>query len=104
MNMLFCIFVLYSASTSSISTNVNSISMLNGTNFKDWKENILIVHGCFELDLAIRVTRPTIMNASFVEDKKELEMCDIERWKMFKQHESYNHQEGHSRRFQGHCA
>ncbi|KAK4852076.1 hypothetical protein QYF36_020940 [Acer negundo] len=41
-------------SVSTIFANINSILMLNGTNFKDWKENIEIVLGCMDLDLALR--------------------------------------------------
>ncbi|CAM8940970.1 unnamed protein product [Rhodiola kirilowii] len=32
--------------------------MLNGTNFKDWKENIMILMGCMDLDLALREPKP----------------------------------------------
>ena len=32
--------------------------MLNGTNFKSWKENVLIVLGVMDLDLALRVDQP----------------------------------------------
>ncbi|RVW89724.1 hypothetical protein CK203_047231 [Vitis vinifera] len=45
-------------STSSISANVNNILMLNGTNFKKWKEHVIIVLGCMDLDYALRVDRP----------------------------------------------
>ena len=38
-----------------ISANLNSIPILNGTNFKNWKENVLIVIGCMDLDLALRI-------------------------------------------------
>ncbi|KAL6338697.1 hypothetical protein AAG906_023846 [Vitis piasezkii] len=37
-------------STSSISANVNNIFVLNGTNFKKWKEHIIIMLGCMDLD------------------------------------------------------
>ena len=43
-------------------------------------QNVLIILDCPDLDLAIRVTRSTIMNASSVKDKKNLERCDLERW------------------------
>lgn len=36
--MTFLIFYVATTSVYMISTNVNSISMLNGNNFKDWKE------------------------------------------------------------------
>ena len=45
-------------STSSISTNVNNIPMLNDTNFKKWKEHIIIMIGCMDLDYALRENRP----------------------------------------------
>ena len=69
-------YVLYSATTFA-SANVNSIPIYAKWNkLQDWKENVLIVLNCLDLGLAIRVTRPTITNASFVEDKKELERWD----------------------------
>ncbi|KAL6335093.1 hypothetical protein AAG906_026473 [Vitis piasezkii] len=46
-------------STSSISANVNNILVLNGTNFKKWKEHIIIVLGCMDLDYALREDHPT---------------------------------------------
>ena len=33
--------------------------MLNESNFKIWKENVEIVLNCMELDLALRMERPT---------------------------------------------
>jgi len=41
-----------------ISVNTSSILILNGTNFKKWKENVLIVLGCMDLDLALRIEQP----------------------------------------------
>ena len=32
--------------------------MLNGNNFSDWKENLLLTLGCLELDLALRENEP----------------------------------------------
>ncbi|CAM8947731.1 unnamed protein product [Rhodiola kirilowii] len=35
-------------SASSVAANINNVPMLNGTNFRDWKENIMIpfrLHG-----------------------------------------------------------
>ena len=43
---------------SSISANVNNILVLNGTNFKKWKEHVIIVLGCMDLDYALREDRP----------------------------------------------
>eukprot|EP00256_Glycine_max_P058075 XP_014626065.1 uncharacterized protein LOC106796934 [Glycine max] len=47
------------ASAANVSAQVNNIPMLNGTNFKVWKEAIEIVLGCMDLDLAPRIERPT---------------------------------------------
>ncbi|CAM8880198.1 unnamed protein product [Rhodiola kirilowii] len=41
-------------SATSVAANLNNILMLNGTNLKDWKENIMILLGCMDLDLALR--------------------------------------------------
>ena len=57
---LFFDFVLdiVANSTSTISANINSIHVLNGTNFKKWKEYVMIVLGCMDLDLALRKEQP----------------------------------------------
>ncbi|CAM8941542.1 unnamed protein product [Rhodiola kirilowii] len=45
-------------SATSVAANLNNILMLNGTNFKDWKENITILLGCMDLDLALWEPKP----------------------------------------------
>lgn len=45
--------------------------MLNGTNFKDWEENVLIVLDCIDLDLVLRIECSTIMDRSSDDDIKE---------------------------------
>ena len=48
--------------------------MLNGTNFKNWKENVMIILECMDLDLALRTEQlPTFESDSSVEDKKAYE-------------------------------
>ena len=48
--------------------------MLNGTNFKEWQENILIVLGVMDLDLALRINRPTeVTEESSSHSKREME-------------------------------
>ncbi|XP_047325656.1 uncharacterized protein LOC124929354 [Impatiens glandulifera] len=64
------------ASASSISVNVNLILILNGNNFKDWKENVLIILGCMDLDLALRIDRPTITDEGTLDEKRDLEKWD----------------------------
>ena len=55
--MINCELYCY-CSASSISTNINNIPVLNGTNFKKWKEHVIIVLGCMDLDYALREGRP----------------------------------------------
>ena len=63
MNLLFC-FVLDSVivSVSTISININLIPVLTGTDFKNWKENVMIVLGCMDFDLALREEWPTSLS------------------------------------------
>ncbi|KAL6322023.1 hypothetical protein AAG906_003165 [Vitis piasezkii] len=61
-------------STSSIFANVNNIHVLNGTNFKKWKEHVIIVLGCIDLDYALREDRPSdLTSASIVEQRSIME-------------------------------
>ncbi|XP_071724622.1 uncharacterized protein [Rutidosis leptorrhynchoides] len=65
--------VLYAAWSSpnqaNITASINSIPMLNGTNFKSWKENLPIVLGVMDLDLALRTDPPVdITKASTIEE------------------------------------
>ena len=74
---MFVCFVLFTASVSIISANINSILMLNGTNFKDWKENILIVLSCMDLDLAFQIEQSvSLTDASSPDDRKNFEKWD----------------------------
>ena len=57
-----------------ITSNINSIPMLNGSNFKDRKENLLIILGVMDLDLALRVDYPApVTNLSTSDQKSEFE-------------------------------
>ena len=61
-------------STSSIFANVNNIPMLNGTNFKKWKEHVMIVLECMDLDYALREDRPAnLTDASTAEQRAAME-------------------------------
>ncbi|KAL6334689.1 hypothetical protein AAG906_021246 [Vitis piasezkii] len=62
------------AAASSISANVNNIPMLNGTNFKKWKEHVIIVLGCMDVDYALRVDHPSdLTSASTIEQRSTME-------------------------------
>ena len=61
-------------SASSISTNVNNIPVLNGTNFKKWKEHVIIMLRCMNLDFALRNDHPSdLTSASTVEQRSTME-------------------------------
>ena len=64
------------SSASNISASINSIPLLNGTNFKTWHENLQIVLGVMDLDLALRVSSP----APLTVESSSKEKRDIERW------------------------
>ena len=60
--------------TYSISTNVNNIPALNDTNFKKWKEHIIIVLRQMDLDYALREDRLAYLtSASIVEQRAAME-------------------------------
>ena len=64
-------------STSSISANVNKIPILNGTNFKKWKEHVMIVLGCMDLDYALRKDHPAdLTDASTTKQRAIMEGSD----------------------------
>ena len=63
------------SSASNITVSINSIHILNGTNFKTWHENLHIVLGVMDLDLALRVSSPTPLTVESSSDEKR----DIER-------------------------
>ncbi|XP_057976130.1 uncharacterized protein LOC131163552 [Malania oleifera] len=50
--------------------------MLNGSNFKNWKENVMIVSGCIDLNLALWIERPLALTDTSTSDMKR----DLERW------------------------
>ena len=58
-HVIFVLCLVNIASAANVTAQVNSIPMLNGTNFKVWKEAVEIVLGCMDLDLALRTERPT---------------------------------------------
>ena len=67
--------ILYAAlaNATNLSTQVNGIPMLIGSNFKIWKENVEIVLSCMELDLAFRMECPT-------STPKNLNEANIDKW------------------------
>ena len=64
------------SSASNMNANINFIPMLNGTNFKTWHENLQIVLGVMDLNLALLVSSPAPLTDESSSDEKR----DIERW------------------------
>ena len=76
MSLFWLVVVLYSAmnTPANITTSINFIPMLNDTNFKSWQENLLIVLGVMDLDLALRVdSPPPFMDKSTSDEKRAME-------------------------------
>ena len=64
-----CEFYCY-CSTSFIFSNVNNILVLNGTNFKKWKEHVIIVLGYMDLDYALREDRPPDLTSASTAEQR----------------------------------
>ena len=75
--MLIVLYSFLLATVSSISVNLSTIPVLNGTNFKEWKENIQIVLGCMDLDLALRSEQPaSLTDLSTSDERRHFEKWD----------------------------
>jgi len=59
-----------------LSAALNGIPVLNGTNFKNWKERVMIVLGCLDLDHALRLDRP----ANLTDSSSTVERLAFEKW------------------------
>ena len=57
-HIIFVLYLVNITSATNVTAQVNFIPMLNGTNFKVWKEAVEIVLGYMDLDLALRTERP----------------------------------------------
>ena len=68
---LFLILDSALANATNLYAQVNVIPMLNGSDFKIWKENVEIVLGCMELDLELRMGRPTSTSENLNEANTE---------------------------------
>ena len=56
-----------------ISGNINSIPMLNGSNFTSWKHDLEIILGIMDLDIALQSDCPSLTDASTSDEKRERE-------------------------------
>ena len=63
-------FLLLLVNASSISTSLNGIPVLNGTNFKKWRDHITIVLWFTNLDYGLRTEEPSAFtDKNIVEEK-----------------------------------
>ncbi|XP_039118807.1 uncharacterized protein LOC120254857 [Dioscorea cayenensis subsp. rotundata] len=61
-------------SVNNVFTTLNGIPMLNGTNFKTWKNKVTLVLGCMDLDYALREPCPApLTDQSSLEDRRVFE-------------------------------
>ncbi|KAM1674536.1 hypothetical protein COP2_041408 [Malus domestica] len=58
------------------SLNFNNIETLTGSNFKKWKEDVQIVLGLMDLDLALRKDKPATLTDESMPDQKS----KFEKW------------------------
>ena len=60
-----------------ITTNINSIPILNGSHLKSWQENLLKVLTVIDLDLALRFdSLPPLTDESILNDKRDIEISE----------------------------
>ena len=55
-----------------IFANVNNIPVLNGTNFKKWKEHVIIVLGYMDLDYALSEDRPPDLTSASTAEQRSI--------------------------------
>ncbi|KAM1693553.1 hypothetical protein ACFX2K_033035 [Malus domestica] len=60
------------------SLNFNNIETLNGSNFKKWKEDVEIVLGLMDLDLALREDKPAALTDKSIAEEK----LNFDKWEM----------------------
>ena len=70
--------VVASALAANVSAQVSNIPMLNGTNFKVWKDTVEIVLGCMDLDIVLQQHKPITTEENTDKAKIENESDPIE--------------------------
>ena len=75
-NLVVLIYLLMDSvnTSASITASINSILLFNDTNFKYWKETVMIILRCMDLDLTLGTEQPPSFESnSSAEDKKAYE-------------------------------
>jgi hypothetical protein len=50
----------FSAKITDLTAGINSIPMLTGSNYKEWKDTLEIILGCLDLDIALQQAKPPV--------------------------------------------
>jgi hypothetical protein len=50
----------FSAKITDLTADINSILMLTGSNYKEWKDTLEIILGCLDLDIALQQAKPPV--------------------------------------------
>jgi hypothetical protein len=58
----------FSTKITDLIVGINSISMLTGSNYKEWKAILEIILGCFDLDIALQQAKPHVPTADSLEN------------------------------------
>jgi hypothetical protein len=51
----------FSAKIIDLTVGINSIMMLTGSNYKEWKDTLEIILGCLSLDIALQQAKPSML-------------------------------------------
>jgi hypothetical protein len=58
----------FSAKITDLTAGINSIPMLTGSNYKEWKDTLEIILGCLDLDIALQQAKPPVPAADSPEN------------------------------------
>jgi hypothetical protein len=50
----------FSTKNTELTVSINSIPMLMGSNYKEWKDTLEIILGCLDLDIALHQAKPHV--------------------------------------------
>jgi hypothetical protein len=48
------------AKITDLTADINSILMLTGSNYKEWKDTLEIILGCLDLDITLQLAKPSV--------------------------------------------
>jgi hypothetical protein len=66
----------FSTKNTDLTAGINSILILTGSNYKEWKDTLEIILGCLDLDIMLQRAKPLVS----VEDSSEIVQNAHARW------------------------